>query len=473
MATNDTTLGTNWAEQWAARNFGGCRLGDARRTKRLVKTAELVLQNPTASFASLDGQWKNAKGAYRLFANEDVTFEAIVEPHCKNTRESIRGKHCLLLCDTSEVILAKLREIVDGGDLGRGGGPGFLLHPAMAVDAESGELYGLAGAVVRRRKRVKKGETASQRKKRARESEIWGDVIDQVGAPDEHTRYTSVLDRGADSFEVFCHLRKNNHDWIVRVCQRGRKIMPPGEDESCSLKLYMEGQPVIGHYEVPLRSRKSNKGKKTQSRTARMEVRTGKVRVAAPVHKSAYEKESGIAWIEMSVVWAREVDGPKGADALDWMLYTSHEVASLENAFTVIGWYKERWLIEEYFKALKTGCKMESRQLRGGQALESLCGLLCVTAFEIFRLKRMALTCPDRASREVVPSRWVDLLCAVRGCPRSEVETVYGFYRMLARLGGFLGRKSDGEPGWQKLWTGWDRLATMARGAEAFAMSLQ
>ena len=142
---------------------------------------------------------------------------------------------------------------------------------------------------------------------------------------------------------------------------------------------------------------------------------------------------------------------------------------TLENAFTVIGWYKERWLIEEYFKALKTGCKMESRQLRGGQALESLCGLLCVTAFEIFRLKRMALTCPDRASREVVPSRWVDLLCAVRGCPRSEVETVYGFYRMLARLGGFLGRKSDGEPGWQKLWTGWDRLATMARGAEAFA----
>jgi len=451
--------------QWAEENFGTCELGDKRRTARLTNTAELILNNPTASIAALNGQWKDSKAAYRLFANKNVTFEAVVKTHCTNTKLAIRGRHSLILCDTSEVIFGKKREIDGAGDLGRGGGPGFLLHPGLAVDADTGEIQGLAGAIVRHRQRVPKQETASQRKKRQRESALWGDLDDQIGTPDENTRYTTVCDRGADSYETLCHCQQNRHDYVVRVCQKQRIVTTP-EGKKVKLAAYMEQQEMAGTYELSLRSRKSNKGKKTKARTAKMEVRVGKVTLVAPVHKSQYEKECGIEKIETYVVWAREVDCPKGEVPLDWMLCTSHEVASFEKAIQIIEWYEERWLIEELFKALKTGCRMEARQLHSAGGLEALCGVLCVTACRLLQMKRVAMAHPDRPAEEVVPPLLVAMLRVAMGSQKRHVKTAYGFYHTLARLGGFLGRRSDGNPGWQTIWKGWDKLTNMVRGAE-------
>lgn len=460
-------------QKWAEANFGKCRLGDARRTSRLVQTAKLTLNNPAAAVSSLDGKWSNSKATYRLLNNSNVTFEAIVENHCDNTKEKIQKKHSLLICDTSEVIFGKNREIEGAGDLGRGGGSGFLLHPAMAVNAESGEIEGLASAVIRYRKPAPKKENASQRKKRERESKIWGDVIDQVGVPGDDTQYTTICDRGADSYEIFCHLRQNRHDYVVRVCQRKRKIKPIDEEEKCQLALYMERQTILGTYEVELRSRKDNRGKKSKARVAKMEVFIGKVLASASIHMSVYERESGIQSIEMSVVWAREVGCPKGVEPLDWMLYTSHKVETFDHACTILQWYKERWLIEEFFKALKTGCRLEDRQLRSSNGLEALCGILCVTALEILRLKRLAQVEPNRPAREVVPPLWIEMLRRALQCQHRHVETIEGFYRSLARLGGFLGRRSDGAPGWQKIWLGWDKLNSMIRGAEVLTQMQQ
>lgn len=451
--------------QWAEENFAKCELGDKRRTARLTHTAELILNNPTASIAALNGQWKDSKAAYNLFANENVTFEAVVKTHCENTKLAIRGKHSLILCDTSEIIFGKKREIDDAGDLGRGGGPGFLLHPGLAVDADTGGLQGLAGGIVRNRQRVPKKENASQRKKRRRESALWGDLYDQIGTPDENTRYTIVCDRGADSYENICHSKSNRQDYVVRVCQRQRIVATP-EGEKVKLAPYMQQQEVVGTYELSLRSRKSNKGKKTKARTATMEVRIGKVVLSAPVHKSKYEKECGIDKIETYVVWACEVDCPKGEVPLDWMLYTSHEVTSFEKAIQIIEWYEERWLIEEFFKALKTGCSMEKRQLHSAGGIEALCGVLCVTACQLLQMKRVAMAHPDRPAEEVVPPLLVAMLRVAMGSQERHVKTAYGFYHTLARLGGFLGRRSDGNPGWQTIWKGWDKLTTMVRGAE-------
>ena len=313
--------------RWATENFGNCELGDARRTARLVETAALIYNNPTAHLAALNGQWKDSKAAYRLFANKHVTFEAVVETHCKNTKLAIGGKHSLILCDTSEVIFGKNREIDGAADLGRGGGPGFLLHPGLAVDADTQEIRGIAGAIMRHRQRAPKKETASQRKKRQRESTIWGDLVDQIGLPCDGARYTTVCDRGADSYEILCHMQSNQHMTTLLAC------VPATADKSPrpGAKRYEVGpahetvRTIVGNYELSLRSRKSNKGKKTKARTAKMEVRIGKVVLSAPVHKSQYEKECGIERIETCVVWAREVDCPKGETPLDWMLYTSHE----------------------------------------------------------------------------------------------------------------------------------------------------
>ena len=148
--------------------------------------------------------WKDLKAAYRLFDSADVTFEAIARPHWELTRQAARGR-CLVIGDTTEFNFGNVRQIEGIGDMGNGKGQGFLLHNALLVQADNGEALGLAGqAIICRKKNRKsrKKENASQRMKRDRESEVWGTVIDDIGAPAEGVEYVHVFDRGADNFEV-------------------------------------------------------------------------------------------------------------------------------------------------------------------------------------------------------------------------------------------------------------------------------
>lgn len=169
----------------------------------------------------------------------------------------------------------------------------------------------------------------------------------------------------------------------------------------------------------------------------------------------------------MWVVWVREVDAPNGVDPIEWMLYTSLPVEGLEEAMMVVGYYEKRWLIEEWHKVLKTGCRVEDRQLKTSERLEAMMGLMSVAAVRLFQMKGEARTSPERRAEEVVPSKYVRSLKAVRKIGDQLELTVGRFFRELAKLGGFLGRRSDGEPGWMTIWRGWDKLQIMIRGADA------
>jgi hypothetical protein len=132
-------------------------------------------------------------------------------------------------------------------------------------------------------------------------------------------------------------------------------------------------------------------------------------------------------------------------------------------------YYEKRWLVEEYFKALKSGCQVTQRQLKTKGRLEALVGLLSVVAVRLLQLKAHARSEPGRPAAEVVPMRYVNLLKLARGIKRTTSLTAGRFYRELAKLGGFLGRKHDGDPGWITIWCGWDKLQLMMRGADAAA----
>ena len=132
----------------------------------------------------------------------------------------------------------------------------------------------------------------------------------------------------------------------------------------------------------------------------------------------------------------------------------------------MIGYYELRWLVEEYHKALKTGCCVEKRQLKTAARLEALVGLMSVVAVRLLRLKSLARTDPDVPAKRVVPNIWLVMLKAARrGLDRVHDLTVGQFYREVAKLGGFLGRKSDGQPGWITIWRGWEKLNTYVQAA--------
>lgn len=447
--------------EWSRRQFSDCKLGDKRRVKRLVRLAEQVVNDPASTFPEQTETWADLKAAYRLLDCPQVTFQAVAERHWQQTRQRTAGRY-LVLGDTTELDFGIHRQIPDLGPTGNGGGWGFLLHSGLVVAADKEEIVGLAAQVIHYRQAAPKKENATQRLDRDRESKVWGDVIDAVGRPSEGVQWIHVLDRGADNFEVYCHCLEQNADWVVRAAQMQRKIAPP-QNKPQMLQEYLHELPCAGSYELLLRARPGR-----ASRTARLEVSFGPLHVPPPVHQSLYVKDVHPGPIAMWVIHVREVKPPKGVEPIEWALLTSLAIQSFDAAWEVIGYYEKRWLIEEWHKALKTGCRVTARQLKTKDRLEAMVGLLSVVSVRLLQLKSAARTDPDRPACRVVPARWLKVLCAVRKkLPRP--LTVGVFYHELAKLGGFLGRKHDGEPGWITIWRGWLKLHLLVCGSMLLA----
>jgi Transposase DNA-binding/Transposase Tn5 dimerisation domain len=445
---------------WAEQQFSNCQLGHKLRTRRLVRLAGQVVSHPSGSFPEQTEAWGDLKAAYRLLDRAEVTFETVAEAHWQQTRRRSAGRY-LVLGDTTELDFGIHRDIPDLGPTGNGGGWGFLLHSGLLVAAEGDEIFGLAAQAIHYRKPAPKKENTTQRLKRDRESKVWGDVIDRVGPPSEGVELVHVLDRGADNFEVYCHCLEQKADWVVRVTQQQRHILTP-EGKRMPLKKYLGTFALSGTYELSLRARPGQ-----AARTAKIEVRHGALRVPPPAHGSPYVQRIKPGPIKMYVVHVCEVDPPRGVEAIEWILLTSLAVENFEDAWTVIGYYERRWLIEEWHKALKTGCRVTERQLKTKQRLEAMVGLLSVVSVRLLQLKSAARAEPNRPARQMIPPRWIALLGAARkNLKQTKSLTVGEFYRELAKLGGFIGRKSDGEPGWITIWRGWQKLYLMARGAE-------
>lgn len=444
-------------DQWAQSQFGACELGDARRTRRAVKVATHMAALPNGNLPNQIEDWGDLKAAYRLFDKEDVTFEALAHPHWELTRGMAQGT-CLVIDDTMETDFGIHRDVDGLGPTGDGRGRGFLLHSSLLVQAETREVIGLAGQELFYRKPKPDKENSYQRLQRPRESEVWGRLIDAVGPAATDVKYLHVCDRGADNIEVFCHCQEQQVGWVIRATQLKRIVETPAGDQ-VKLQAWVDEQPVLGTYEMSLRATA-----KEAARTARLEVRATPVVVIPPRRKTPYLRRIGAQRIAGWVVEAREVGAPKRVKPLHWVLYTSERVTTFADAWRILEYYECRWLIEEFHKCLKTGCRLESHQQRSAESLEAVAGMSSVLAVRLLQLKSIAKQQPDLPAERVVPRTWLIMLRSLRKKP---IRTVHDFVRHLAGLGGHLMRTGDGEPGWITLWRGLDKLLMCLRGAQA------
>jgi hypothetical protein len=349
---------------------------------------------------------------------------------------------------------------VDGlGPTGDGRGRGFMLHSSLMIQADTREVIGLAGQeLFYRQPRKKPRENSYRRTQRARESEVWGRLIDLVGNPAPGVKYLHVCDRGADNLEVFCHCRQQQCGWVIRATQLKRRGETP---DGCPIKLNdcLAAQPILGTYDLSVRATA-----KQPARTARLEVRAAPFVLISPKRKTPYLRKIGAQRIAEWVVEAREMDPPKGATPVRWVLHTSELVATFDQAWQILEYYEARWLIEEFHKCLKTGCRLESRFYETAPRLEALAGMMSVLGVRLLQMKSVARQQPELPAEQVAPKAWVDMLRALRKRP---IHTIRDFFRHLAGLGGFLMRKGDGEPGWITLWRGFEKLLLCLRGARA------
>jgi hypothetical protein len=447
--------------EWSQKQFGQCELGDRRRTARLVCYAAQAAADPSSSTPRQTECWDDCKAAYRLIENEEVSFAAITAPHYQATLARSEGTW-LLISDTTETHFPG-KNVRGLGPTGNGGGRGFLLHSSLMVRPDGLEIVGLAGQVIHYRRPVKHESSGAQRVQRKdRESVIWGQVVDQIGPAPEGVHFVHVFDRGGDQFELYCRMARHDTDWVVRASQLTRKIIAT-DGRRMAMTDYLAGLPVAGVYSLDLPANQHQ-----IARTADMEVRFGRLTVPRPKHVSKWVKQSGIEEITMWAVETREIHPPHGTKPARWVLLCSKEVRNFQAACQALEYYKKRWLIEEFHKALKSGCRLEERQYETAKRLEAVAGVLSVVAVRLLQLKAMARDEPDRPAKQVVPIRWIQMLESLRKRPPKTPWSVREFYRELAKLGGFLGRKSDGEPGWMTLWHGFEKLHLCLRGADAY-----
>ena len=209
----------------------------------------------------------------------------------------------------------------------------------------------------------------------------------------------------------------------------------------------------------PARSRRA-------PRTATVELRYGRVTLGRPRNDPRW---SGVAPVSCAAVRVREVDPPAGVEAVEWMLLSSEPATSVAEAWRLVAWYRCRWVIEEWHRALKEGCRLEHSQLDQGQDIARLAAILGPVAVDLLRLRDLAAAATTADQPEALVGEVSAAMRAVVAARcRVSVQTLTParFWRTLARLGGHLGRRRDPRPGWQALWHGWSQIATEAAGYE-------
>lgn len=451
--------------EWAVQNFGTCQLGDARRTDRLMKLAVQLANRPDGSIPDQTETWADCKAAYRLFDMPEVTFQKIIEPHCRLTRESCEaGETKLIICDTTELDYTSLRTATGLGRLGSDFSKGFFLHTALMLDDEVDRIEGLAAQEVLHRphRTGPKVHGNTRRRQADRESAVWGRVIDRVGRPPAGVTWIHVCDRGADDIEVMWRALYNGCGFVIRAGRLNRYVFSP-DGRRLSVSQYLAELPACGTRSLEVKA----VGTKP-ARTATLTLRFGTVDIPLSSVLTPWLKEHRPSEpLHGGVVELRELKPPKGAQAIRWVLYTDFPVTTRAQADRVIARYQRRPTVEDYHKAYKTGCAVEWRQLQTVERLERSAALSSVVAVRLLQLKTAARETPDRPARELVPARWIKLLEMIRNKALDPEMTIRDFVRELAGLGGFLGRKGDGEPGWITLWRGFEKLQLMLRGADA------
>ena len=461
-------------QSFGERNFGHAELGDERRTKRLVQLADQMCQRPGGTFPQKFRRPADLQAFYRLMRRDEVTHEAILSPHRQATFQQIEQLETpvLVIHDSTELDFTTHKSL-DLGQIGSGKRRGYIAHNSLAVNPETREVIGLCNQVLHRRARVSKKETNAQKRKRtSRESLLW---LKGTKPLPGNRQFIDVCDRGADSFEFLEHELASGRRFVIRSCYCRRVFLGHGEPETsdtAKLHGYARTLPQAGTWTLQVTSKVEVRSPKRKGKkhTVKRVARTANMAVAfAPVQIRPSTKKTGNYGNKPLAMWAIrvwEVDPPQGQERLEWVLLTNEPIRSFADAYRVVSWYECRWIIEEYHKGMKTGCRIESAQFTSEERLQPAIALLSVITLTLLQLRDASRRsdATTRKAKTVISPLYVEVLSLWRHKKVQMDWTVHDFYYALARLGGHQNRKNDHPPGWQVIWEGWKELLPMVNG---------
>jgi hypothetical protein len=429
---------------WAEEEFGTIDLGDERLERRAVLLAERLGQKPGQSIPNACTGWTETAAAYRFLSNQNVSGTQVLQAHehavCARMRE-----HEVVLClqDTTELNFNG-RAMQGLGPLSYETQRGMYVHPTYAVTTQR-EPLGLLGAWNWAREfKDEQGQRPGML-----ESLRWVESYERLAeraAEMPGTRLVCVGDRESDILALLTKAHELDYpvDYLLR--SQHNRCLPEGD----KLWTRVMATAPLGHvvFELPA-------GRGRKARRVQQELRAQRVQLG----------DTDGAGLEVTCVIATEIDAPAGAKPVVWRLLSNRQAHSLQAAVEFIDWYRARWEIELFFLVLKEGCRVEQSQLSRIERLETALALYMVLAWRINRLMRLGRALPDLpADLLFEPDEWRAAFVLNKIPVPQQTPLLNTVVRLIARRGGFLARKHDGEPGVKTIWLGMHEIAVFIEG---------
>jgi len=449
-------------------DLSGAKLGDIRRTHRLLRLVRALAPDPAKSFPDAVGSDAALEGTYRFLANKEVRPERILAPHVEGTLRRAEQEAVIVVAhDTTEFSFSTARE-----GLGRinDEGKGFFAHFALAVRADGSRCaLGVLGLQTFTRSGPPRKQHHTELIPYAeRESSRWKSLASEVGALVRgRVEAVHVMDSEADAYVLLAHLVSDNHRFVIRLKHNRKVTDEHGQRIALDTKLLtLSGQLTR---EVALSTRaaphRAEAGRKRNvTRAGRMATLTFS---ATSVTVDATEAGVLPRKIQLNIVHVREVNAPADVELVDWKLLTTEPIDTPEDIERIVDFYRTRWVIEELFKALKTGCAFEKRQLESLPVLLNALAVFTPIAVDLLRLRSLARDEPDTPASAVLPPVQLRVLQRHKDTRLPKKASIHDAVLAIARLGGHI--RNNGDPGWLVLGRGYEKLLTLAEG---FSMAL-
>jgi hypothetical protein len=435
-----------------AEEFDGVELGDARRNKRAQKIAEHLADKPAASLPAAMMDRAMLEALYRHLSNESVSFEALLAPHVERSIARLKDVDvAYAVHDTTDCSF--------GGESRRAGlgtinekDQGFLAHVTLAVVADGSRLplgiLNVERLVRHEHKNWSLRDSNVRRRDPNRESRRWSSgVIHAEKLVGRTGRLIHVADREGDIFRLLAEMEDQHHRFIIRA-QHDRPV-EIGDDVGRLFEFARETAPTF-LTEVPLSRRRKHPLR--LGRMAKLSFAATPVRLCRP---SKYADDLPTV-LEVNAVHVFELAPPRGQDPVEWLLLTSEPIATRAEIERVIEGYRTRWTIEEYFKAVKTGCAYESRQLESYHALSNLLAYTFVIAYALLLMRSLARAGRSWPASAIFSDTEIEVLQRLDSRAVGGDPDVRAALLAVAALGGHI--KNNGDPGWLVLSRGWQRL---------------
>jgi hypothetical protein len=463
---------------WVVDEMKTANLGDKRLNARLTQVLSELAARPTASIPAACGGRAEMVAAYRFCENENTSFDNVLQPHVDATRQRMAAQSVVVLAqDTSEIDVTRPDQQVTGaGPLDGDTRRGALLHLMHAFTPDGTPLGTVfANAWVRDEEPVCASLTRAERAAlpiEEKESFRWVTTLQRAreeGRRCPATQFICIADSEADIYEVLVEGMREprSGDWIVRACQDRALLCENGQNSGEKLvREYILQQPVLFDKTIHVRGRKAKvacdtRGRRQprQSREAKVVVRAARVTLRPP-----WRSDRKLPSVTLNVVLVSEVDPPAGDEPVEWLLLTSLPIDTVEQVQQIIQYYCVRWMIEIFFRVLKSGCQVEERLFEYMDRLLTCLAVYTIVAWRTLYVCRLGRSCPDISCEAVFePAEWKSVWKVVhREDPPKQPPALGVFVRLVAQLGGYVNRKRAAPPGPQTIWIGLQRTHDFA-----------